>query len=159
MCVEPMLKKLFPFAVFPLLLAGCATTPLPDRGSPVPPQSRAEPPASSTERYKAPEISAYREPVMPGYARPAPGRAVQMLMAQARQQKQAGELVAAAGSLERALRIEPKNPVLWNRLAHVRYKQKQYSLAASLAAKSNSFAAQDQALRADNNALIGRARY
>ncbi len=154
-----MLKKLFPFAAFPLLLVGCATAPLPDRGSPVPPQSRAEPPASSTERYKAPEISAYREPVMPNYARPAPGRAVQVLMAQARQQKQAGELVAAAGSLERALRIEPKNPVLWNRLAHVRYKQKRYSLAASLAAKSNSFAVQDQALRADNNALIGRARY
>ncbi len=113
----------------------------------------------SSGRYQPPEIIAYREPVTPSHARPAPGRAVRALMARAAQQEQAGELVAAAGSLERALRIEPKNPELWNRLAHVRYKQKQYSLAASLAAKSNSFAGQDPALRADNDALIGRARY
>ncbi|WP_456414210.1 tetratricopeptide repeat protein [Thiolapillus sp.] len=154
-----MLKKLFVFAVVSLFLAGCATAPLPDRGSRVPPQSRVEPPMPSSGRYQPPEIIAYREPVTPSHARPAPGRAVRALMARAAQQEQAGELVAAAGSLERALRIEPKNPELWNRLAHVRYKQKRYSLAASLAAKSNSFAGQDPALRADNDALIGRARY
>ncbi len=153
-----MLKRLFPFAVVSVFLAGCATAPLPDRGSRVPSQSRVEAPAPSTGRYQPPEIIAYREPVTPSYTRPAPGRAVWALMARARQQEQAGDLMAAAGSLERALRIEPKNPVLWNRLAHVRFEQKQYALAASLAAKSNAFAAQDQALRADNNALIGRAR-
>ena len=66
--------------------------------------------------------------------------------------------MAAAASLERALRIEPRNAVLWNRLAHVRYEQKQYALASSLAAKSNTLAGRDAALRADNDRLIKQAK-
>ena len=152
-----MLKKFFLATAPALLLAGCATTPLPDSGR-LPPQSRAEPPASSTGRYQPPEITPYREPALPEHARPQPARAVQALMARAQRQQENGELVAAASSLERALRIEPKNAGLWNRLAHVRYEQKQYSLAASLAAKSNALAGRDRALRADNDDLIRRAR-
>ncbi|WP_457673370.1 tetratricopeptide repeat protein [Thiolapillus sp.] len=153
-----MLKTLFLVAVPIIFLAGCATTPLPDGGG-VPPQSQAEPPVpSSSGRYQPPEITAYREPAIPEHARPQPARAVQALMDRARRQQQNGELVAAASSLERALRIEPKNAELWNRLAHVRYEQKQYSLAASLAAKSNALAGSDGALRADNDELIRRAR-
>jgi len=157
-CRIVMMKKFFLAAVPALLLAGCATTPLPDGGR-VPSQSRAEPPAQpSSGRYQPPEITAYREPAIPEHARPQPAKAVQALVARARRQQQNGELVAAAGSLERALRIEPKNAELWNRLAHVRYEQKQYSLAANLAAKSNALAGDDGILRADNDDLIRRAR-
>ncbi len=150
-----MFRQLAAISVLLLLLGGCATTPVPER---LPSRSGAEPPEASSGRYQAPEITPYREPAVPAYARPAPGRAVQALMARAERQGESGELVAAASSLERALRIEPKNAELWNRLAHVRFRQKQYSLAASLAAKSNSLAGNDGALRADNDDLIRRAR-
>ncbi|BAO44997.1 hypothetical protein [Thiolapillus brandeum] len=152
-----MLKNVSIAVFLSLFLAGCAMTPVRDDNR-VPPESRAEPPVGSTGRYQPPTITPYREPEVPGYARPAPGRAVQALMARAEQQGDKGELVAAASSLERALRIEPKNALLWNRLAHVRYRQKQYSLAASLAAKSNALAGGDSALRADNDSLIRNAR-
>jgi len=141
------------------LLAGCATTPLPGTqqnksASRVPPESRA----GAHSRYQAPEITAYRGPVTPGYAKPQPGRAVQALMKRAEAQRRDGQLVAAASSLERAIRIEPKNAVLWNHLAHVRFDQKQYELAASLAAKSKAFTGQDQELRDDNDYLINSVR-
>ncbi|WP_295390602.1 tetratricopeptide repeat protein, partial [Thiolapillus sp.] len=146
--------------IFVGFLAGCATTPMPGRSGPVsnvPAESRVPPPRRNG-RYQPPEVTAYREPATPKYSRPEPARAVQALSRRAEDQRASGQLVAAAASLERALRIEPKNAVLWNRLAHVRYEQKQYALASSLAAKSNAFAGQDQALRADNNKLISRSR-
>ncbi len=153
-----MLKNLLPVGLLSLLLGGCAMTSLSDH-SRVPPESRAEPPGSSSSgRYQPPKITPYREPVIPEHARPQPARAVQALVARAQRQQQDGELVAAASSLERALRIEPKNARLWNRLAHVRYKQKRYALAASLAAKSNALAGTDSTLRTDNDDLIRRAR-
>lgn len=143
------------------LLTGCATTPLPERdagSSKVPEESRVPPPQNRSDRYQPPEVTAYREPVTPKYSRPQPARAVQALSKRAEDQRASGQLVAAAASLERALRIEPKNALLWNRLAHVRFEQKQYTLASSLAAKSNAFAGQDQALRADNDKLISLSR-
>jgi len=142
-----------------VFLAGCATS-VPDRGRPVsnvPAESRVPPPQSHG-RYQPPVVTAYREPVTPKYSQPAPAKAVQALVKKAEDQRASGQLVAAAASLERALRIEPKNALLWNHLAHVRYEQKQYGLASSLAAKSNAFAGQNQALRADNNKLISRTR-
>jgi tetratricopeptide (TPR) repeat protein len=153
-----MLMKIVLFVVYLLLLAGCASTPLHHTPQQVPTASHAEPPTSRARAYQAPEVIAYREPVRPSHTVAAPGKAVQVLMARSKQQEQAGQLVAAASSLERALRIEPKNALLWNRLAHVRLKQKQYALAASLASKSNAFAAQDQQLRSDNNSVIAQAR-
>lgn len=153
-----MLKKATLLAVSLLLLAGCASTSVTDDSRQIPASSRAQAPSSHARAYQAPEIIAYREPIRPQHTAPAPGKAVQALMARSKQQQQNGQLVAAASSLERALRIEPKNALLWNRLAHVRLQQKQYSLAASLASKSNAFAAQDQRLRSDNNAVIAQAR-
>src|SRR6266705_1592722 len=70
----------------------------------------------------------------------------------------AGRLTNAAASLERALRIEPRNPRLWQELARVRLKQGDYAQAESTAARSNSWAGSDNALRAENWRLIAHAR-
>jgi Tfp pilus assembly protein PilF len=70
----------------------------------------------------------------------------------------AGKLPNAAASLERALRIEPRNPRLWQELARLRLKQGQYAQAESVAARSNSWAGSDSALRAENWRLIAEAR-
>jgi Tfp pilus assembly protein PilF len=79
-------------------------------------------------------------------------------METARADAAAGNLASAAASLERALRIEPRNPRLWHELARVRLKQGQYAQAESVAARSNSWAADDRALRAENWRLIAQAR-
>jgi predicted negative regulator of RcsB-dependent stress response len=84
--------------------------------------------------------------------------AVLALLDRARTENEAGRRDAAGGSLERALRIEPRNPWLWHELAQLRLAQGQYAQAVSLARKSTSFAGQDRHLQAANWRLIGDAR-
>ena len=79
-------------------------------------------------------------------------------MESARTDAAAGKLPSAAASLERALRIEPRNPRLWHELAKVRLRQGDTAQAANLAARSNSFAGGDSALRAANQSIIEQAR-
>jgi Tfp pilus assembly protein PilF len=79
-------------------------------------------------------------------------------MESARADAGAGRLANAAASLERALRIEPRNPRLWQELARVRLKQGEYAQAESLAARSNAWAGGDEPLRAENLRLIEQAR-
>ena len=89
---------------------------------------------------------------------PSQNAAVVALFAQARAQSSAEQTEAAGASLERALRIEPRNPVLWQELARVRLAQGQYRQAENLAAKANALAGDDQRLRAENWRIIGQAR-
>ena len=84
--------------------------------------------------------------------------AVAGLMESARADAAAGRLPTAAASLERALRIEPRNPRLWQELARVRLQQGDYTQAESTAARSNSWAGSDSALRAENQRIIEQAR-
>jgi predicted Zn-dependent protease len=84
--------------------------------------------------------------------------AIAGLMESARADAAAGRLVQAAGSLERALRIEPRNPRLWHELAKVRLRQGDTAQASNLAARSNSFAGSDAQLRAANQSIIEQNR-
>jgi predicted Zn-dependent protease len=79
-------------------------------------------------------------------------------MESARTEAASGKLVQAAASLERALRIEPRNPRLWHELARVRLRQGDAVQAANLAARSNSFAGSDAQLRAANQSIIEQSR-
>jgi Tfp pilus assembly protein PilF len=84
--------------------------------------------------------------------------AIAGLMDSARNDAAAGKLGSAAATLERALRIEPRNPRLWHELARVRLRQADYSQAESLAARSNTYAGADGELRAANQKIIADAR-
>ncbi|HWI97407.1 MAG TPA: tetratricopeptide repeat protein [Burkholderiales bacterium] len=79
-------------------------------------------------------------------------------MESARADVAAGKLSTAAASIERALRIEPRNPRLWQELARVRLQQGQHVQAEEVAKRSSSFAGSDNALRAENWRLIAQAR-
>jgi len=115
------------------LLAGCSA---------VPPKSATTPDPGS-----APASAPARESV-----------AVAGLMEGARADAGSGRLANAAASLERALRIEPRNPRLWQELARVRLKQGEYAQAESTATRSSSWAGGDNSLRAENWRLIAEAR-
>ena len=120
-------------AVLVLLVAGCATLEAPAPTEPAP------------ESLPAPVL------------RPE-NAAVAGLMQSARAETDAGRLGNAAASLERALRIEPRNPRLWHELARIRLKQGDYAQAENVAARSNTWAGDDRELRAANLRLIEEAR-
>lgn len=69
-----------------------------------------------------------------------------------------GRPESAAATLERALRLEPKNSLLWHRLALIRQQQQQWRQVMSLAQKSNSLATGDRYLQLQNWRLIALAR-
>jgi len=119
--------------VLPLtLLAACASSPRPEPGPPPTPFSTLPP-----------------HPETP---------AVASLIDNARLDSQAGRYANAAASLERAVRIEPRNPRLWQELARVRLSQREYVQAESCAQRSTSWAGSDNALRFENWQLIARSR-
>jgi Tfp pilus assembly protein PilF len=121
-------------ALLAVLLAGCATPP------PAPQQTPEQPPVAPATPPREVNI------------------AIAGLMDSARAEAAAGNLAGAAASLERALRIEPRNPRLWHELARVRLKQGQFAQAESVAARSSSWAGEDRALRAENWRLIAETR-
>jgi Tfp pilus assembly protein PilF len=124
------------YAILFLLLAGCAAQ------QPAPVESPASPPAAP-----------------PGTTSQKPENvAIAGLMDSARKDASSGKLGSAAASLERALRIEPRNPRLWHELAVIRYRQADYGQAESLAARSNTYAGTDADLRAANQKVISDAR-
>ncbi|MFP3874017.1 MAG: tetratricopeptide repeat protein [Thiohalophilus sp.] len=86
-------------------------------------------------------------------------RPVLALLEQANEAASQGDLAVAESRLERALRIEPRNAVLWYYLAKLRLHQGRLDQAAGLAAKSNSLdRSQNYQLQADNWRIIAHAR-
>src|SRR3989441_13232572 len=94
------------------MLAGCATVYTP----------------SGTAATPAPESAAHTETI-----------AIASLLDGARADTAAGRLANSAASLERALRIEPRNPRLWQELARVRLKKGVYAHAKRTTARTYSW--------------------
>ena len=84
--------------------------------------------------------------------------AIMELLDDANRHSAEGRHDGAAAALERALQIEPQDAALWHRLARTRLDQGRVELAEALAAKSNSLAAGDPNLQAQNWRVIARAR-
>ena len=84
--------------------------------------------------------------------------AVIALLDRAQLDSETGHREAAGASLERGLRIEPRNAWLWHELAQLRLAQGQYAQAIALAQKSISFAARERRLLALDWRVIGNAR-
>lgn len=161
-------------SILPLLLTGCLESYY-RLGAPVKESSPASKAPHAPVRItrtapkvvqKQPPVKAEEEEVqIVAYAppariraRPVHSTAVIDLIQTAEQQRHRGDMPGAAATLERALRIEPRNAYLWNRLANVRLSQERYTQVENLAAKSNALAAADRDLRRENWQLIARAR-
>ncbi len=91
------------------------------------------PPTTVEEPQPLPE-PVTREPVL--------GPASKALVDQAHAQSTGKNYGVAASSIERALRIEPGNPLLWIELAKVRQAEGNYSQAENLARKAISMSVQ-----------------
>jgi tetratricopeptide (TPR) repeat protein len=64
------------------------------------------------------------------------GPASRALVSQAEAQRKKGDLPGASVSLERALRIEPNNPLLWIEMGQLRMDQRNYPQAENMGRKA-----------------------
>jgi predicted Zn-dependent protease len=94
----------------------------------------------------------------PGWPEQSNRKAVATLTDQARTEASAGRLDNAAASMERAIRLEPKNARLWQELARLRLNQHDYVQAEHVAMKANTLTRGDYAIRAQNWDIIAQAR-
>jgi hypothetical protein len=157
------------FVAVLLALSGCSISPF-KSGSPQPPPSRAGTGAGGT----GPVVSAPAEVQRPApeetIEAPAPVQvpkerprtppatlspASRALVAQAQAQRKKGDFPGATVSLERALRIEPNNPLLWIEMGRLRMDQQNYPQAESMGRKALSMAVGDDRTQAAAWQLIG----
>lgn len=94
------------------------------------------------------------EPLASG---PAMSPVAKKLLISSETQSSIGDWDSAANSLERALRLEPRNALLWSRLAGIRYQQKDWQQAIQLAAKSNTLVNNNTDLRRQNWNMMASA--
>ena len=133
-------------------------------GAAVAPRVEAETPNETTRRAGG-ETSAtpgesVAEPRLPGEDTTREGNtAVVALLATAREAERARRYGRAAAALERALKVEPRNPRLWHRLATIRYRQGRHPAAEALARRSMSLSPGDVKLDSRNWRVIAAARH
>ncbi|HMH87066.1 MAG TPA: hypothetical protein VK523_00380 [Steroidobacteraceae bacterium] len=132
-----------------LMLAGC---PASLRTSPSPEVSTRPP--SASPNAPTPELP----PVVP---RPAPAPrefrlspATQSLVAQAHTLQGRGDLLGASSTLDRALRIEPSNPLLWIELGRIRLVEGDAHQAEVCGRKALALASSDQRARSGAGHLL-----
>lgn len=153
-------NELYVIAIVLLLLGGCAGTQPPAASVPSSTVQTETPAAGSIPTEVLVQTPDGVAPVLEPQPKPAmsANRAVIALLDRAETNTRAGQRDAAGAALERALRIEPRNPWLWHELAQVRLAQGQYAQAITLAKKSNSFGSGQRRLQAENWQLIAQAR-
>jgi hypothetical protein len=79
------------------------------------------------------------------------------LVTQAQAQRKRGDLPGATVSLERALRIEPSNPLLWIEMGRLRMDQRNFAQAEAMGRKAVSMAVGDNRTQASAWALVADA--
>lgn len=136
------------------LLTGCPSLREP---APTFPESTATPaPGPGTAQ---PPSTAPGQPAPGVPSRPVPkqyrlGPASSSLVAQAHKQMTGGDFGLAAATIERAMRIEPDNPLLWIELGRVRYTAGDYSQADGIGHKALALATGDPQAQASAWRLI-----
>ena len=122
-----------------LMLAGCATS---SRTSPSP-EVPARPPSSlPNSPTPAPPPAVPRPAPTPRDIRLSP--ATQSLVTQAHTLAGRGDLLGASSTLDRALRIEPNNPLLWTEMGRIRLAEGDAHQAETCARKAFALASGDQ---------------
>lgn len=129
-----------------LALAACAAAPGRLPGGAAPPAG-AEVPGSAAAGGTPAQPSA-PSPYAPPARQFRLGAAASALVTQAHAQSGAGEYAAAGATLERAMRIEPDNPLLWVELGRVQLSEGNAAQAGSMARKALALATGDPSAQA-----------
>jgi len=165
-CSRTLLRTLLPFALLlAVLLNGCTVKqPVSRPQYPKQPPPRTapakvpHPPSYPTRTVPTPKPEVVTPPQQPAAVynpKLGPGGA---LYGAARKELAEGNYRQAEMTLERALRIEPRNAHYWYAMAEVKYHQKQYAQTVHLCSKSKSLAGKDAQLLRLNDELSAMAQ-
>ena len=143
---------------FALFAAAC-TVPQPyERPEPTSPVPSEQEPTVETQPGSPPSTVEPPQPLpAPASREPVLSPASRALVTQAQKQVAAKDYSVAAGSIERALRIEPGNPLLWIELAKVRQAEGNYVQAENMARKAVSMSVQAPKAQAEAWELIAQS--
>jgi predicted Zn-dependent protease len=144
-----------------LLLSACSLlAPHPPTSPPSPPSSSQLPPAQPSPSQPA---TSQPLPSQPPPRPPQPTRqnhfspATQSLVTQARTLIAHGDLPAASSTLDRALRIEPNNPLVWIELGRLRLAESDAHQAEGCGRKALALASGDRGAQAQAGRLLADA--
>lgn len=120
----------------------CACTATPPYSPPPPPQTVPPAPAQRTPAETQPIMPPppVEEAPAPIVREPVLSPASRALVAQAQSQLASKNFAVAASSIERALRIDPDNPLLWIELGKVRQAEGNFVQAENMGRKAVSMA-------------------
>lgn len=138
------------------MLAACAV-PAPRGGMPVEAVVVVDPVEPVPTPLPAPAEEEQPPPAVPPEPAPTASAAL-ALAAQSEQSLAAGDLRLAGLQLERALRIAPRDPQLWSRLAQVRLQQGDDQQAERMAERSLQLGTANRTLTLANWRIIATAR-
>jgi tetratricopeptide (TPR) repeat protein len=142
------------------LLSACSVFRYPESpSSPSPPVGTPSAPGTA-QPQPAPPSEAVPVPEQP--SRPPPkqfklGPATSALVQQAHTQAHAGAFEPAAATIERALRIEPENPLLWIELGQIRLSENNAAQADGMGHKALALATGDPQAQASAWRLIAES--
>ncbi len=136
-------------------LAACTSYPRTDRPAVTkpyePPAAKVRPAVPPPRVYVPDEPRIHEVPAAPS------SPAVIALLDAAENERLSGQLDSAVATLERAIKIQPRNAKLWHEMAKLRLEQTNPRLALDLARKSNALASGDRALKRENWRIIAEA--
>jgi hypothetical protein len=131
------------------LLGGCLASPQrppsPENPTPNPQSPSAPSPSPALPRAPAPPRENHLSP------------ATRSLVAQARTLSSHGDFDAASSTLDRALRIEPSNPLLWIELGRLRLAESDAHQAEGCGRKALALASGDQSTQKQAGLLLADA--
>lgn len=160
-----------------LALSACSVAPFRTGASSASTAQTSKPPAGSGPEIKSTTSDPVIEPeperaievppppvLEPPAPRPRPKRppatlspASQALVAQAQAQRRKGDLPGASVTLDRALRIEPNNPLLWIETGRLRMDQRNYAQAENMGRKALAMSVGDDATQSQAWELIAQS--
>lgn len=134
-----MIRALLLAALPAIILAGCAAY-----DSPTP-----APPAGASGSGSAGRVPSIGRDLPPAGA---------TLLEQARQQRRAGQLAQAGATLERAVRIAPTHPAVWQELGQLRFEEGDYAQAEQMGRKALSLSPEGSIERSRAADLVADAQ-
>jgi tetratricopeptide (TPR) repeat protein len=141
-----------------VIAAGCAVPQPYEAPPPSPPSTEEAEPGVQTQPGSPPATVESPQPLPePVNREPVLSSASRALVSQAQAQVTAKNYAVAASSIERALRIEPANPLLWIELAKVRQAEGNYVQAENMARKAVSMSVQAPKAQAQAWELIAES--
>ena len=145
-----------------LLLACISACSVPQRyrvpsPSPTPVPGPSQPPAQTQPAPDPGVVEEPQPPPAPVVREPTLSPASRALVGQAQAQLASKNYAVAAGSIERALRIEPDNALLWIELGKVRQAEGNYLQAENMARKALSMTVNAPRARASAWTLIAES--